>query len=69
MTTSRDDTEEEKGRERVSTKGTAKRGKGIYLMPLLVSIPFLAGMAFALIRYWPTAHKLISILIKLAVRA
>lgn len=52
----------------MSTK-TEKPGKGIYLLPLAVAAPVAAAVALGVLRFWPTIHKLLSIVIKLVVKA
>ena len=41
----------------------------MYFLPLILAAPAVLAMVFVLNRIWPTAHKLVSILIKLVVRA
>ena len=35
-------------------------GRGVWLMPFLLALPILAGMAFIALRYGPTIVKLIN---------
>ena len=53
----------------MSTEETKKPGKSIYLFPAAVALPITAATAFALIRVGPDIKKLLSILIKLVVKA
>ncbi len=53
----------------MSTEREHKPGKGIYLLPLAVAAPIAAAAVFAVLRFWPTIHKLLSIVIKLVVKA
>ncbi len=53
----------------MSTKTERKPGRGIYLLPLAVAVPIAAAAAAVFIRFWPTVHKLLSIMIKLVVKA
>ena len=69
MICSRDGTGEGRGPEKVSTEREHKPGKGIYLLPLAVAAPIAAAAVFAVLRFWPTIHKLLSIVIKLVVKA
>ena len=68
MICSREDTDEGREPEKVSIK-TDKPGKGIYLLPLAVAAPVAAAVALGVLRFWPTIHKLLSIVIKLVVKA
>ena len=69
MICSREDTEEGREPEKVSIKTEHKPGRGIYFLPLAVAAPIAFAAAFVLIRFWPTVHKLLSIVIKLVVKA
>ena len=42
---------------------------GLFFLPLLISMPIIAVMALGMIRFWPEIHKLLSIMIKLVVKA
>lgn len=42
-------------------------GKGIWFIPLLLAIPFLAAMIFASLRFGPLIMKLLSAAVKTAV--
>ena len=42
-------------------------GKGIWLMPFLLALPILAGMAFIALRYGPMIVKLINAAVKATV--
>ena len=53
----------------MSTDKGRKQGRGIYLLPLITAVPIAAAMAAAAVMFWPEVHKLLNILIKLAVRA
>ena len=39
------------------------------LLPFLTALPVIAGMTFLVLRFGPTIHKLINIVIKMAVMA
>lgn len=39
-------------------------GKGIWLAPVLLALPFLAAMTFAAVRFGPTIVKLINAAVK-----
>ena len=69
MICSREDTDEGREQEKVSTKTEKKPGAGLYLLPLAMAAPIIAATAFVFIRFWPHAQKLLNILIKLVVRA
>ena len=58
------------GREpgKVSTE-RKKAGKGIWLMPLLLALPFLAAIVFAAVRFGPAVLRYVNVLIKAAVVA
>ena len=54
----------------MSTKPGADQkrpGRGVWLMPLLLALPILAGMAFFALRYGPTIVKLINAAVKATV--
>jgi len=42
---------------------------GLYFLPLVIAVPVAAAMILAVNRVWPYAHKMLSILIKLVVKA
>ena len=44
-----------------------KNGKRVWILPLLLALPFLAAIAFAAVRFGPTLLRLISVAIKAAV--
>ena len=44
-----------------------KPGKGIWALPLLLAVPFLAVLAFAAVRFGPTILRVINVIIKAAV--
>ena len=46
-----------------------KTGSGVWFMPLLLALPFLAAIAFAAVRFGPTLLRLINVMIKAAVMA
>ena len=69
MTCSKEDTEEGREQEKVSTKKVNKRSAGIYFLPFAVAVPISAVMVFAFQHVWPYVHKMASILIKLVVKA
>ncbi len=69
MICNRDGTGEGREPEKVSIKREHKPGKGIYLLPLAMAAPIAAVAVFAVLRFWPTIHKLLSIVIKLVVKA
>ena len=69
MTCSREGTGEGRGAEKVSTRTDKKPGKGLYLLPLVFAAPVAAAAVVIVRRFWPIAHKLLSIIIKLVVRA
>ena len=68
MICSREDTEEGREQEKVSIK-KKKTGAGLYLLPLAAALPVIAAAALMIYRFGPKIHKLLSILIKLVVRA
>ena len=43
---------------------TKKRGKGKWLLPVLLALPFLAAIIFAAVRFGPVLLQLISAAIK-----
>lgn len=45
----------------------SKRSTGLWALPLLMTLPLAGAMAFAVLRMGPVVHKLIHVLIKLAV--
>ncbi len=53
----------------MNTKAKVKKGRGIYALPFLAALPMILAMAFAVLRFWPSLRKLISIMMKLVVRA
>ena len=69
MTCSKEDTGEGREQEKVSIKTERRPGKGIYLLPFAVAAPIAAAAAAAVVRFWPTIRKLLSIVIKLVVKA
>lgn len=69
MICSSGDTGEGSVQGKVSINTKKKNGFGLYLMPLVMALPIAAGMALVVHRFWPTIHKLLSILIKLVVKA
>ena len=48
---------------------TKNSGKGRWLFPLLLALPFLAAIAFALVRFGPAVLRVVNVLIKAAVVA
>ena len=46
---------------------TKKSGKGRWLLPLLLAMPFLAVIAFAALRFGPKVLQLINVAIKAVV--
>ena len=42
-------------------------GKGRWLLPLLLALPFLAAIAFAAVRFGPALLKAVNVLIKAVV--
>ena len=60
----------EEGREpgKVSTE-KKKPGRGVWLMPLLLALPFLAAVVFAALRFGPALLRVINVVIKAAVVA
>ena len=58
-----DGTDEGREQERVSTE-TKSRGKGRWLFPLLIALPFLAVITLILIRYGTSLLNMINVLIK-----
>ena len=46
---------------------TKKRGRGRWIYPLLLALPFLAAIAFGLIRYGADLLDVINVMIKTAV--
>ena len=69
MTCSKDDTDEGREQGKVSTEKRKAPGAGLYFLPLVTALPIAAVMALALHRIWPFVHKMVSILMKLVVRA
>ena len=69
MTYSREDTGEGREQGKVSTEKKKKPGIGIYFLPLAAAVPVVAALAVVLSRVWPSIHKMVSILIKLVVKA
>ena len=59
-------TDEGRERERVSTE-QKNHGKGKWLLPMLFALPFLAAIAFAVIRFGPRLIEIINVAIKGAV--
>ncbi len=53
----------------MSTEAKKKKAAGTFFLPLAVAVPIAAGMILVLNRVWPAIHKLVSILIKLVVKA
>lgn len=53
----------------MSTKNGKKTGAGLYLLPLAAALPVIAAAALIIYRFGPKIHKILSILIKLVVRA
>ena len=53
----------------MSTERGKKPGAGLYLLPLAAAIPVVAAAGLVIRRFGPQIHKLLSILIKLVVRA
>ena len=53
----------------MSIKTERRPGKGIYRLPFAVAAPIAAAAAAAVVRFWPTIRKLLSIVIKLVVKA
>jgi len=46
-----------------------KTGKGVWFLPLVLALPFLAAIAFAAVRFGPTVLRYVNVLIKAAVVA
>lgn len=46
-----------------------KPGRGVWLMPLLLALPFLAAVVFAALRFGPALLRVINVVIKAAVVA
>ena len=59
-------TAEGREQERVNTEIKAP-GKKIWLLPLVLALPFLGAAAFAVIRFGPVITKLLSAAVKLVV--
>ena len=53
----------------MSTKTSTRPWKSLYFLPLTVAIPIVAVILLAVLRFWPEIRKLLSILIKLVVKA
>ena len=53
----------------MSTKSGKKPGARLYLLPLAAALPVIAAAALVIARFGPKIHKLLSILIKVVVRA
>ena len=66
MTRRTGDTDEGREQEKVSTKQKL-RGKGRWILPLLLALPFLAAIAFTAIRFSPRLIEIINVAIKGAV--
>ena len=69
MTSSRNDTGEGSGPGKVSTETRPRRRLRIVWLPVLTSIPMIAGALFLAFRYGPVIRKLLGILIKMVVKA
>lgn len=67
MTFSKNGTAARKGRGKVNTKKGAARKAGIFLLPVLTAAPLIAAFIWLASRFGPTIHKLLNILIKMAV--
>lgn len=52
----------------MSTKNSAARKTGVFLLPLLTAAPMIALMIYLMARFGPTVQKLLNILIKMAVK-
>ena len=53
----------------MSIKTEKKPGAGIFLLPLAMAAPIIAGTVLVSVRLWPHIQKLLNLLIKLVVRA
>ena len=69
MICSKDDTDEGREQGRVNTEKRKSPGAGLYFLPLVMALPIAGAMTLVLHRVWPFVHKMVSILIKLVVRA
>jgi hypothetical protein len=67
MTRSRNGTEEGSGREKVKGEQKVSGGNGMWLLPVLLAIPFAAAMIFAAMKYGGQVQNLIHVAIKLVV--
>ena len=61
-----DGTDEGREQEKVSTDAK-KHGKARWALPLLLALPFLAAIAFAVVRFGPSLLEIINVAIKGAV--
>ena len=46
-----------------------KTGRGVWFMPLVLALPFLAVITFAAVKFGPTLLRMINVMIKAAVMA
>ena len=46
-----------------------KTGRGVWFMPLVLALPFLAAIAFAAVKFGPMLLRMINVMIKAAVMA
>ena len=67
MICSKDDTDEGREQEKVNTEKRKNPGVGLYLLPLVMALPFLAAIAFAALRFGPTIMQLLNAAVKAAV--
>ena len=69
MITSRGATEEGRGPEKVNIESRKKNRGFVLLLPVVTALPVIAALTYATLRYGNVIHKLISIVIKMAVTA
>lgn len=53
----------------MSTEKQSRKSLFILLLPLVTALPAIAALTFLALRYGHTIHKLINIVIKMAVKA
>ncbi len=53
----------------MSIKTAEKKERNVFLLPVLMAAPILAGAAIGFVLFGPRIHKLVNILIKLVVKA
>ena len=53
----------------MSTETRKKPTAWLYFLPVALTVPVAAAAALAVTRFWPSVHKLLSIVFKLVVKA